>query len=893
MTKQNTPSSLWLSLSWLAPLAVFSLLMFFTVYFYQQALARQEALHQQHVEQEVNVLAAHLERAINNEVIKVENLSALLVGFSPIEQTRYTAVVSSLYEGELNQSDTAWILSGEIEQQAAVKQMLEQTDAPVALYESRFGERTDFEAGGEDLLVIAAGTGAFNAQKGRVLTIEDEIIDFVYPALNKAQLYVPPLTNQNVGNRDTAYIYIINPVELSNGLVGVLLVRKTVSSLFKSLSDLTFSSNYGLTIIDQANNSFSHPEKILRPASELQQTSQIRDFALNFDGQTWALKVRPTFESQHFDSLGNNMILTTGGFISLLFAWGVWSLIRKKISTEKALERTERLLEKANDTITAQGDELDNMHRQIQAAVSDAKNANYVKSVLFSNMSHEVRTPLNGILGMSELLKRSALSSTQMDYLKKLDVSAQHLAVVINDILDYSKIEEDKLQLEERPFSLYTLAEHIKGAMEMVLIAKDIKLYVEMEPGTSTDLIGDKTRIAQVISHLVTNAIKFTNEGEVRLTMSTTKGKPMPNGDIPVLLKLEVTDTGSGIERSLHDTIFEPFVQGNNVSRLEYSGSGLGLTLCRQLCRMMGGDVHFVSETGKGSQFFATMALKFNTHVVKQTSALNKQLDVKRVLILDDNPLSLEILSDAMAQMKAPYIALRNAKDAIELLKESDDIDRIILDWTMPEVDGEAFLKMLAELDLKHPPKVVVISAYDLSKIVMTEPAYPIAAILAKPCKEEDLFKALSDDDKANVAVMTEETIWQGVRIVICEDNKVNQIVIEKMLAELGVQVVVTNHGKECLHYINEHPPKDGERVLVIMDIQMPVMDGITATEKLRNMYTSSELPIVALTANIMPEDIEKYHAVGMNSHLGKPIKQEQLLSALRSLLIKLKQGFS
>ena len=521
-----------------------------------------------------------------------------------------------------------------------------------------------------------------------------------------------------------------------------------------------------------------------------------------------------------------------------------------------------------------------------------ALSATQAKSKFLANMSHEIRTPLNAVMGLTDLVMRTELTDAQQGYLTKIKASSKTLLAVINDILDFSKIEAGHLELEQIPFSLFDVMANISEMFGFRAHENDIELLVSIDEQTPSALIGDPVRLGQILINLVGNAFKFTQEGEIIVHVRTLKGPSSPfSHTSPGCMGLEfkVQDTGIGISRDRLDILFESFSQADSSTTRQYGGTGLGLSICRKLTQLMGGDIRVTSEPGKGSTF--TFFICVEKQPEKNQISLYPPRDLRglRVLIVDDNQTSLEILDAAISSFQMEAVTASSGHQAIERLKNSPKpFDLVLMDWKMPGLNGiETAKQIKRHLELEKMPIVCMISAYGREDLIQQTDKRFLDAFLYKPVNQSLLFDTIMELFGRHDAVVTRNSMQalfdhepdrslRGRHILLVEDNAINQEVALEWLQTAGLQTAVASNGKEALEYLEKTVPD-----AVLMDIQMPEMDGFEATRHIRADQRYAELPVIAMTAHALKGDREKCLDAGMNDHITKPIDPKVLFSTL------------
>jgi signal transduction histidine kinase/CheY-like chemotaxis protein len=745
--------------------------------------------------------------------------------------------------------------------------------------------------GMEKIRVDNDGLGVHVAEQSNLQnkSSRDYFIDTL--AMARTQVYWSPIDlNVERGVVQKPYIATTRAVKVltdkQGNQVGIVILNLDLNNLYKKVT--TFSESKGLKFIhtDHRGYFLFHPNEELRWGGIFPERKHITITETITQDISPIVNTTQTVKSKKGAILSVHYSPNNGlhsGFIAISTpAEQIYDPITNLTFNYYVYLLLLTIAIVALSFITVRYQRIKNVHQeQIKVSLFEAKRSAEFKSRFLANMSHEIRTPLNAIVGMLYLIKNDAPTSSQLKLINTLESSCGHLLSIVNDILDYSKIDSNMLKLEKENFHLHEVLDNIAGISRQLSRDKDIEVLTSFSDDITCELSGDSFRLTQILINLMSNAIKFTNQGHVTLDVKTHEENDK------ILTQFIVSDSGCGMTEETIELIRNPFQQADTSTTRRFGGTGLGISIVDQLIKLMNGKISIESVINKGSIF--SIEIPFS----KSSSPLNyrpyEQIDFTKLnaLIVDDDKVAREYLSSIIKRFGCTVNSFDTGEEGLAFYKQSiqsgKDIHLIFMDWRLPGENGLSIAKQISAFHPAQTPVIIMETAY--GREVMREEGFAdtINKLLIKPITPSDVFDAVSEQlslvnneglPKSTTLSKLDNVILDGIHVLIVDDNRVNQTVCGKILSKLGATFELADNGAIAIQLLEAN---HGSIDVVLMDMQMPVLDGVEATKILRTKPIFKDLPIIALTANVSREDIDICKSAGMNDYAAKPIEATKL----------------
>jgi signal transduction histidine kinase/CheY-like chemotaxis protein/ligand-binding sensor domain-containing protein len=735
--------------------------------------------------------------------------------------------------------------------------------------------------------------GSWQSPSGEMVFSSTNGVTTFYPDRLSSNPYVPPvvLTDLHLFN-ERVYPGAGSPLDKPIWMTDSLKLNHA-----QSIFTLQFA---GLSYAAPEKNRYRYRLEGLEPEwNEVDSTRRQATYT-NLSAGGYVFRVQASNKDGVWNEKGVALALTvlppwwrTWWFRSLMglaFVGLIFGVYKVRI---KELERRERRLDALVQQRTA---ELHATEQDLKVAKEKAEEATAMKSIFLANMSHEIRTPMNAVIGMAYLALKTPLSEKQRDYVNKIHNAGTSLLGVINDILDFSKIEAGKLDIETVDFRLDDVIASVTSITAQKAQDKGLEFLAEVASSVPQHLVGDPLRLGQVIANLINNAIKFTERGEVYL-----KAELQEQVGERARLRFSVKDTGIGMTPEQAARLFQAFSQADASTTRKHGGTGLGLTICRRLVELMGGEIWLESEPGVGSTFRFTVSVGVASGPARER-IVPEQLRAVSALVVDDNAAARDILVHALDGFCTQVDAVSSGEEALVAVKQHDSdrpYDVIFMDWRLPGMDGIQAARLIKENpQLKTHPAVVLVTAFGREEVREEADRVQMDGFLLKPVTTSMLVDTLvavltgARQDRTVLAPAVDHHAGRlrGVRVLLAEDNEINQQIAVELLEGVGATVEVANNGLEAVRKLLEQPVPPNVDV-VLMDLQMPEMDGYQATKKIRSDPRFASFPIIAMTAHATIEERQKCLEVGMNGHVSKPIDPSSLFETLERFVTPTVKG--
>ncbi|OSQ35400.1 hybrid sensor histidine kinase/response regulator [Thalassospira mesophila] len=691
-------------------------------------------------------------------------------------------------------------------------------------------------------------------------------------------------------------ISMSRPIRDQDGkLTGVITAVIDPALMIERIGKAAASGDYISLLDSRFDLIFRFPAKEELTGTSLANAQIFRDLVLSDGGPVAGVytdyndnEIRLGVAKRIFD--GSLILSTSRSYAAAMSSWKTITFLISLASIVLLIFIlfTLRSLHSREVATQAANKELQAANHRIEKERQNAENLARIKEEFLGNMSHEIRTPMNAVMGLSQLLERTSLTRTQHEYVRQIGLSGKFLLGIVDEILTLSKVEFDQVSVENEPYRLSDVIDNVGSIMSVAMEDKEIDVVIDVDASLPHILMGDAHRTKQILVNLASNAIKFTEKGSVKLTAHRISDD---RGDDKILF--EVSDTGIGIPGDKLEHIFDAFMQADTSTVRKYGGTGLGLTISKRLTECLGGELTAKSQIGVGSTFSLILPCREGSEVAQ--SGGNNPNDKKiRVLIVDDHPDTLEALEALAKSLNLAVETASSGAEGLKIIQRNDSLglpfDVLIIDWQMPNMNGlQAVTTMHNNTGLSVVPSVIMVTAYQREYLERaTDNEGEIFQILTKPVTGSTLFNAVygavekngSYGKKSAPVDLKGPNLLEGIKILVAEDNPMNQQVARELLRSAGAKVVIVGNGVEAISVLEEH-----RFDLVLMDVQMPQMDGIEAVKHIRQNPKLATLPIIALTAGVLDSERRKCREAGMNDFIGKPFDFDIVVSKIRDIL--------
>lgn len=888
----------------IAPAVVFVVGLAASIFLYQKLQADQARETRTQYEQRATSRAVDIKEAMERRALQVASIAHLFATSEWVTLKEFNGLVDLVYSEFPDNLHVGWFAHEDARRMDALAARFAQNDHPFyrdfSIYDFKDGARTAVTPVEGKVTIIGYSYPMTELPDfyGRNIGVHAPIHPLIKTALDSGEPHVSALANGPPPIHEEPAFLITHPVKKignqdASRVDGAVISGNYISDIFRQTENAAGQGRFHFRLIDHQGGVYAFPENRLITADETEAAraadSVHFEFPLVIAGQDWVLDVGLAGSMRLANQELYVGILGAGILLSAILAYVFYSTLSQQVRLREAVEARTKQADDAIRKLKLQNNALDE-------AAALALSATEAKSQFLANMSHEIRTPMNGIIGTTGLLLDTGLTAKQQYYAETTMNSAEALLEIINDILDFSKIEAGKLDMEDVPFDMQQLVEDVCDLLSAKCQQKGLEFLLRFRPGTARQVSGDPGRVRQVLLNLLGNAIKFTNEGHILLSVAS---KPLEGGLFDFEFAIE--DTGIGISPEKQATIFSEFSQADASTTREYGGTGLGLSISKDLVRMMGGEIGVESEPGSGSTFSFNIRLPFSdAESVIQEPVSAAACRGLHILIVDDSEVSQTIVGEQLQDAGAFTDTASTAEDALAKLHSAAHLGRpydvLVSDFCMPGMNGEMLAREIKKSPVIRDVQMVLMTSSPrkgdsktmhelgfagyISKPIFTG---EIAGIIAAVWRSRDSIEEppfITRHSIRNVEVRDREIArFPGAEVLLVEDNPVNQMIASNLLEEHGCLVTPAGNGLEA---VEQFKTRDFD--VILMDCLMPDMDGFEATMAIRRLEEKRAMertPIIAFTANAMAGDRERCLDAGMDDYLSKPVQTPALEAAL------------